>query len=68
MNSPRLKRGRVGQVYLSSFSSRSSGVATLLHPFVHVKTISELKATAKSLQGSKSPGPKGFPAEFYKTF
>lgn len=41
---PRLRRGWVGQVFISYFSSRSRGVAILLHkaiPFVHVKRISD---------------------------
>lgn len=44
VDSPTLKKNWIGQVYLSSFSSRSRGVAILLHraiPFVHVKTISD---------------------------
>lgn len=31
-------------------------------------TAVELEAAVKSLQSGKSPGPGGFPAEFYKTF
>lgn len=40
----RLKKSWTGKIYHSSFSSKSRGVAILLHrdiPFVHVKTISD---------------------------
>ena len=42
IDSVRLKKSWVRKIYLSTFSSKSSGVAILLHrdiPFVHVKTI-----------------------------
>ena len=44
IDSVRLKKSWVGKIYHSSFSSKSRGVAILLHrdiPFVHVKTISD---------------------------
>ena len=31
-------------------------------------TVAELEVAVKSLQSGKSPGPDGFPAEFYKKF
>ena len=31
-------------------------------------SVEEIKLAIKSMQGGKSPGPDGYPAEFYKTF